>query len=679
MTDQLREDPLPIAWRGVSSTGLDWSIRTRAFIQYAFLILLFFGVVIRLRIQFASALATNEPWLWHSVGLAGDALSGSAAGLLLLGFSRGERSATVCRVLYGSFIAGVCLLHLARSEAVILFGSVLRPEDFNGPVLITIQNSMRGYSGALLISSSAALAIGLWIAGAAARTRDRAWTTFPRLAAIALLAAILSLIPWKIHRVESARTPILALVAVIRDMRFAHEPSSSPSTRPPSDITAVREMTGPSPRNFLSDDYPLAQRPRPQPRHSRGASPVVRPNVVFFAIESLRIEEVGVYGSKLEGVTPNLDRLAADGIRVERAYSPGTYTPTAELGLWYGLYPIPGRMLLTESPQTHLTGLPEILREAGWRAFLWISSTDETFFKRDRFYKPRGFVMFDGNDFPQSDPRVNWGVSDRALSRRAVTAMTHLKEPFAAMVLTVNNHHPYQLPSDAGPPLKGLPRTEQALGMHASQMIQTIHYSDQALGDFITMARDQPWFERTIFVITGDHGNAIAPLGERILTTHQLSELRHRVPLVIYSPLLLGGRVIKEPGSLVDMLPTLLALARIDAPLAGAGTDLLSKKVDPERPVFAWSEHERMLTIATAGRVYHCTIPAPGLPKSGALPDEILIDPEADPDGNRNLSTERPDELERFRRLARTYADTYSWVVLAGRSGLPPGWQSTAN
>jgi arylsulfatase A-like enzyme len=209
--------------------------------------------------------------------------------------------------------------------------------------------------------------------------------------------------------------------------------------------------------------------------------------------------------------------------------------------------------------------------------------------------------------------------------------------------------------------------------MHTSQMIQTIHYSDQALGDFMTMARDQPWFERTVFVITGDHGIAIAPLGQQVQTTHQLSELRHRVPLVIYSPLLRGGRVVRQPGSHVDMLPTLLGLARVDEPRAGAGTDLLSENVDPDRPVFAWSEHERMLTIATLRLVYHCTIPARGLPKSGALPDEILIDPGADPVGRRNLCADQLPELERFRRLARTYADTYSWVVLAGRSGLPPG------
>ena len=666
-------------------------IRTRAFIQYAFLILLLFGVVIRMRIQIASALASNEPWLWHSVGLAGDALVGSLAALPLLALSRSERSAAFGRALYGSFVAVLCLLHLVRSEAVILFGSAVRAEDFNaGPVLVTIQRSMRGYSGVLLISSSAALAIGLWVAGAAARTRDRAWATVPRLAGIALLATISSLIPWKIHRIESARTPILALVDVIRDMGLATEASWSPSTRPPSQITAARAMTGAaSAREFLSDHYPLAHRPRPQSHRSRGASPYVRPNVVFFAIESLRIEEVGVYGSKLAGITPNLDRLAAEGIRVERVYSPGTYSPAAELGLWYGLYPIPGRMLLTESPQTPLTGLPEILRQAGWRAFLWISSTDQTFFKRERFYKPRGFVMIDGNDFPQSDPRVNWGVSDRALARRAVTAINSLQEPFAAMVLTVNNHHPYQLPSDAGPRVRGLPAerrgyatfpgTEQVFGMHTSQMIQTIHYSDQALGDFITMARAQPWFERTIFVITGDHGIAVAPLGEQVLTIHRLSELRHRVPLVIYSPLLRGGRVVRGPGSHVDMLPTLLALAGVDMPRAGAGTDLLSEIVDPDRPVFAWSEHERMLTIATVGSVYHCTLPARGLPTSGALPDEILIDPEADPVGRRNLCAERPRELERFRRLARTYADTYAQMVLAGRSGLPPGWQSSGN
>ncbi len=61
-----------------------------------------------------------------------------------------------------------------------------------------------------------------------------------------------------------------------------------------------------------------------------------------------------------------------------------------------------------------MTGLPEMLRGLGWRSFLWIHNSDQNFYRRDRFYLPRGFRIIDGKDFPIREPRTNWGFSDRA-------------------------------------------------------------------------------------------------------------------------------------------------------------------------------------------------------------------------------------------------------------------------
>ena len=114
------------------------------------------------------------------------------------------------------------------------------------------------------------------------------------------------------------------------------------------------------------------------------------------------------------------------------------------------------------------------------------------------------------------------------------------------MVLTITNHHPFQLPSDAGkPPLaidvpeeRGymrLPGMHSLVGRHTVPMLRTMNYTDEAIGDFFEGARRRPWFSETIFVVTSDHGLPIAPLSGR-MTTHRLEELRHRVPLLFYAP-----------------------------------------------------------------------------------------------------------------------------------------------
>jgi len=105
-------------------------------------------------------------------------------------------------------------------------------------------------------------------------------------------------------------------------------------------------------------------------------------------------------------------------------------------------------------------------------------------------------------------------------------------------------------------------------------MLRTLHYTDEAIGYFFELARKQPWYARTVFVLTGDHGLPIAPL-DGLRTFHRFIELRHRVPLIIFSPLLQGGKVVPGPASQIDLLPTLSGLFGVKGDQTGLGRDLL--------------------------------------------------------------------------------------------------------
>jgi phosphoglycerol transferase MdoB-like AlkP superfamily enzyme len=336
-----------------------------------------------------------------------------------------------------------------------------------------------------------------------------------------------------------------------------------------------------------------------------------------------------------------------------------------------------------------LTGLPEILRASGWRSLLWIHNGDQTFYHRDRFYRPRGFQMIDGRDFPRDDPRTGWGYSDRALARRAIKALDRAPEPFAAQVLTVTNHHPFQVPSDAQsrfPLLAGSRRgflsflgLDNPMGLQTAPMLQTIHYTDEAVGDFFRLAASRPWFSRTVFVVTGDHGISIVPYRRQIHTLIGLTELRHRVPLILYSPLLPPGRV-PGPASHVDVPETLLALAGVELPRPGVGRDLLDvEQYDPHRPVLLWSASGRLVTLVDAARLYQASLRIePSSDERIRLSGEVLVDPAIDPDGEHNLLSAEPEATARYRRLARVYAEVYPWLIFSGRSGLPSSADSPA-
>jgi len=245
--------------------------------------------------------------------------------------------------------------------------------------------------------------------------------------------------------------------------------------------------------------------------------------------------------------------------------------------------------------------------------------------------------------------------------RAAVRAFDRLEEPFAAMALTVSNHHPFQVPTDASttfePPETAhggfviAPGLSRALGLHTGPMLKTIHYTDEAVGLFFDLARSRPWFPRTIFVISGDHGLPIAPLGSTP-TPHHFAALRHQVPLVFFSPLLAGGLTLKGPASLADVPATLLGLLGMKDS-AGDGRDLFAPE-PAGRPVIAWDDEGRTVTAATRDFVYHATLEADGDGKIQATEESLFA--AGDTAGTADLARREPEAVALIRASVLSWA-----------------------
>ena len=641
-------------------------------------------LAVRLHLHARSPLPSEQPVLWLAAGFLEDVAITSLVAAFYLAFAKVTHAERWTRILFGAFALLLLSAELVWSEVLIFFGQPpSRDQMLAGMNLTFARGTAAGFT--LLRMALLPLLFSVLLSALARRSRyaRRAWSSLPRLILVSSAAGAASiLLPMSIHRRETAQDPIVAQVEIWS--RHRAESAGLPSVpRPRVDPIAIRALApNVAPRKYLNADFPLAHRPPVRGASAPRIPAGLRPNFVFLVLESVRAEEVGAYGADPPGVTPNLDRLAREGVLVEQAYSGGLHTPNAGSALWYGIYPNPYGSVSAEYPQTRLTGLPEILSASGWRSLLWIHNGDQTFYHRDRFYRPRGFQMIDGRDFPRDDPRTGWGYSDRALARRAVLALDRAPEPFAAQVLTVTNHHPFHVPSDAQSrfPLVSGPRRgflsilglDNPMGLQTAPMIQTIHYTDEAVGDFFRLAASRPWFSRTVFVITGDHGISIVPYRRQIHTLTGLTELRHRVPLIFYSPLLAAGRV-PGPASHVDVPETLLGLAGIERPRSGVGRDLLDvEHYDPHRPVLLWSASGRLVTLVDAVRLYQTSLRLEASSEAPIrLSEEVLVDPASDPDGEHNLLSTEPEAAARYRRLARVYAEVYPWIIFTNRSGLP--------
>ena len=158
---------------------------------------------------------------------------------------------------------------------------------------------------------------------------------------------------------------------------------------------------------------------------------------------------------------------------------------------------------------------------------------------------------------------------------------TGKQQPFLATVFTASSHHPYNIPDQyKGKFKKGF-----------VEMHEPIQYTDYALKKYFETAKKQPWFENTIFVITGDHTNKV------YYSEYQKNMNIFAVPLIFYSPNPIYGLKGKnnELAQQIDIYPTLSELIGYNKPIRSWGRSLISP--EKYKPIIANSDAVQFQTI----------------------------------------------------------------------------------
>jgi phosphoglycerol transferase MdoB-like AlkP superfamily enzyme len=147
------------------------------------------------------------------------------------------------------------------------------------------------------------------------------------------------------------------------------------------------------------------------------------------------------------------------------------------------------------------------------------------------------------------DPRLvgNWGVPDEVIFDKAHQVFQELarKGPFLAIILTVSNHDPFEIPTGKVDVLPGESKEIWALNAY--------RYADWALGEFFRKARTAEYFENTLFVLVADHGKDFD-------NTRIVDVPGYRVPCLFLCPAILPPRRVAAVASQTDIAPTILAL-----------------------------------------------------------------------------------------------------------------------
>ncbi|HYM75830.1 MAG TPA: sulfatase-like hydrolase/transferase [Candidatus Dormibacteraeota bacterium] len=291
------------------------------------------------------------------------------------------------------------------------------------------------------------------------------------------------------------------------------------------------------------------------------------PNIVFITVDTTRADRMGFLGNK-QGLTPNLDLVARQGIVFERAYSQAPLTPVSHATIFTGTYP----QFHTVTDFGHplpalLPYMPDILQKAGYHTAAFIGSLILDPHQSMAPGFDRGFGYFDAGFRPKNDPDEDryTTVERRAgdVVGHAITWLTrNPRAPFFVWVHLYDPHAPYDPPA---------PYDKRFKDPYDGE----IAYADASLGKLFTYLREKGLYDHTIIVMMSDHGESLGAHGESMHGIFLYDETIH-VPLIFKLPAeLLANRRVSTRVRLVDVAPTLLSMLSLPLPPTFQGESLV--------------------------------------------------------------------------------------------------------
>jgi arylsulfatase A-like enzyme/Flp pilus assembly protein TadD len=285
-------------------------------------------------------------------------------------------------------------------------------------------------------------------------------------------------------------------------------------------------------------------------------------NVLLITIDTVRADRLGCYGYAGAG-TPNLDRLAAEGVRFANVYAQVPLTLPSHCSIMTGTYPVDhfvhNNGAYSLGPD--LPTLAALLKGEGFKTAAFVAS----FTLDSRFGLARGFDLYDDN--VQGGEALKSFRSERDAGAVLAALTPWLEENsgerFFGWAHFFDPHLPYAPP----PPFDVEYRNRKYDG--------EIAYVDHVIGRLLEQLKDKGLLDRTLIVVAGDHGEA---LGEKKEIDHGLFlyDGTLRVPLIVRSGKdLPAGLVVPSRVRLIDIMPTILAILGMPVPPGVRGTSLL--------------------------------------------------------------------------------------------------------
>ena len=433
-------------------------------------------------------------------------------------------------------------------------------------------------------------------------------------------------------------------------------------------------------------------------------------NLLLITVDDMSADSIGAFGCQLPGTTPNIDRLAGEGLRFTRAHVQVGHCMPSRNVMWSGRYPhnngVEGFYQVKDPGYPVLV---DLMKAAGYFTAIRHKVSHST------PYSPYAWDLVldtlpDGTKAHVKDP-VSYGVS----TARGILAAKAEGKPFCLMINIADPHKPFHAQGRRGetipdvhtpsrvfaaeePPTPGFLFEDPVVSKELAHYYSSVRRADDGAGHILKALEDSGEADNTLVMFLSDHGMAL-PFAKTQLYHHST-----------HTPLIFRWPGVTEAGSLdeehmvsaVDFVPTLLDVVGAPHPdgidgrsfaslLKGEAQDgrqMVIKEYnenagasrDPMRAVQTkrflyifnpWSNGERVMATATTGTpTYRRMAELAETDETIAARHDLyqhrvveeLYDIQHDPDCLVNLI----DEAAHQQELAKLRAAMEAWMVKTG-------------
>lgn len=282
-------------------------------------------------------------------------------------------------------------------------------------------------------------------------------------------------------------------------------------------------------------------------------------NLIVIQVEAMQDFVINNYYNGQE-ITPNLNKLIEkDSLYFDNYYSntgKGN-TADAEFTSLNSLYPLIDGEIYRLYEDNTFNGLPWLMREKGYRSFA-VHGYEGVFWNRESAYPYQGFEDYISMEDLDQTETIGMGISDKSMFKQLVEILQEQEDPFFTFVITLTNHHPFILDEQ----YRQLDILEEDKETKFGDYLQTVRYTDEAIGRFIDDLKAAGLYDNTVIALYGDHHGLNCGMYDVNESVSRFIGRRYdydemlNIPMIIHVPGSNVEETIHTTGGQIDFLPT---------------------------------------------------------------------------------------------------------------------------